>query len=246
MYRARLPEFRRVAAAIVGDRELALDAVQEGFALAVRYVVVKGLASDDVERMELYLRNGERVAVPLADNAYLVEVGRTKFPIRLVAYDDMGSVIGIETYRHDPLADPGPRPVEGKQRVVKRVVGPNGTKGVLRVGPSTAGTCCHRTSFEGGAGGGGRLPKGFEIRGIGLGVNDAGHDFFLTGEVSARVATLELRFDDATRQVVQPVEGVVLHPLPSGRGLTAGLELVVGYDRRGTEVDRQRFDPPRR
>ncbi len=36
VYRARLPEFRRVAAAIVGDRELALDAVQEGFALAVR------------------------------------------------------------------------------------------------------------------------------------------------------------------------------------------------------------------
>ena len=36
VYRARLPEFRRVAAAIVGDRELACDAVQEGFALAVR------------------------------------------------------------------------------------------------------------------------------------------------------------------------------------------------------------------
>jgi RNA polymerase sigma-70 factor (ECF subfamily) len=35
-YRAHLPEFRRVAAAIVGDRELALDIVQEGFALAVR------------------------------------------------------------------------------------------------------------------------------------------------------------------------------------------------------------------
>lgn len=36
LYRARLPEFRRVAAAIVGDRQLACDAVQEGFALAVR------------------------------------------------------------------------------------------------------------------------------------------------------------------------------------------------------------------
>src|SRR4051812_32064517 len=36
VYRGRLPEFRRVAAAIVGDRELALDAVQEAFALAVR------------------------------------------------------------------------------------------------------------------------------------------------------------------------------------------------------------------
>jgi DNA-directed RNA polymerase specialized sigma24 family protein len=36
LYRARLPEFRRVAAAIAGDRELGLDAVQEAFASAVR------------------------------------------------------------------------------------------------------------------------------------------------------------------------------------------------------------------
>jgi RNA polymerase sigma-70 factor (ECF subfamily) len=37
VYRSRLPEFRRVAAAITGDRELGCDAVQEGFALAVRH-----------------------------------------------------------------------------------------------------------------------------------------------------------------------------------------------------------------
>lgn len=36
VYRARLAEFRRVAAAIAGDRELARDAVQDAFALAVR------------------------------------------------------------------------------------------------------------------------------------------------------------------------------------------------------------------
>jgi RNA polymerase sigma-70 factor (ECF subfamily) len=36
LYRSRLPEFRRVAAAIVGDRELGSDAVQEAFASAVR------------------------------------------------------------------------------------------------------------------------------------------------------------------------------------------------------------------
>jgi RNA polymerase sigma-70 factor (ECF subfamily) len=36
LYRARLPEFRRVAAAIAGDRELGSDAVQEAFASAVR------------------------------------------------------------------------------------------------------------------------------------------------------------------------------------------------------------------
>jgi len=38
LYRARLPEFRRVAAAIAGDRELGCDAVQEAFAKAVRNV----------------------------------------------------------------------------------------------------------------------------------------------------------------------------------------------------------------
>jgi len=36
VYRQRLPEYRRVTAAILGDRELALDAVQEAFAMAVR------------------------------------------------------------------------------------------------------------------------------------------------------------------------------------------------------------------
>jgi RNA polymerase sigma factor (sigma-70 family) len=36
VYRQRLAEYRRVAAAILGDRELACDAVQEAFAIAVR------------------------------------------------------------------------------------------------------------------------------------------------------------------------------------------------------------------
>ena len=36
VYRRRLPEYRRVAAAIVGDRERARDVVQEAFATAVQ------------------------------------------------------------------------------------------------------------------------------------------------------------------------------------------------------------------
>ena len=35
-YRARLPQFRRVAAAIAGDRDAGRDAVQEAFATAIR------------------------------------------------------------------------------------------------------------------------------------------------------------------------------------------------------------------
>jgi len=36
VYRSRLPEFRRAAAAITGDRDLACDTVQDAFARAVR------------------------------------------------------------------------------------------------------------------------------------------------------------------------------------------------------------------
>jgi DNA-directed RNA polymerase specialized sigma24 family protein len=36
LYRSKLPEFRRVATAIAGDRDLGCEAVQEAFATAVR------------------------------------------------------------------------------------------------------------------------------------------------------------------------------------------------------------------
>jgi len=36
LYRSRLPQFRRVAAAIAGDRDAGRDAVQEAFATAIR------------------------------------------------------------------------------------------------------------------------------------------------------------------------------------------------------------------
>lgn len=72
-----------------------------------QYAVLDGLASDDVVRMELYLATGERIAVPLRDNVYFVQAPRTRFPVRLVAYDSADRVIGIETFSHDPL---GPRP----------------------------------------------------------------------------------------------------------------------------------------
>jgi hypothetical protein len=60
-----------------------------------QYAWLDGLASDDVARMELFLASGERVAVPLRDNVFRVEVARLRFPIRLVAYDSDDRVIGI-------------------------------------------------------------------------------------------------------------------------------------------------------
>lgn len=57
-------------------------------------VVLAGLASDDVARMELFLPHGRRHPVPLKDNAFFVRVARADLPANLVAYDRHGLVIG--------------------------------------------------------------------------------------------------------------------------------------------------------
>ena len=205
-----------------------------------QYAFVSGVASDDVARMELYLATGERVAVALRHNVFIAEVARTKFPARLVAYDRQGRVIGVENMAHDPLADPGPRPIADKQRIVKRVVGASGTRGTVRVGPSTAGTRCHRISFENGAGGGGCLPKGLEPQ-LSLGVVNTGSDSFVTGTVADGTSAIELRFPTGERVVVEVVEGVVAHPLTPAEAASGGPELAIALDGAGKEVGRQRF-----
>ena len=204
-----------------------------------QYAFVSGIASDDVDRMELYLATGERVAVALRHNVFIAEAARTKFPARLVAYDRQGRVISVENMAHDPLADPGPRPIPDKQRIVKRVVGASGTRGIVRVGPSTAGTRCHRISFENGAGGGGCLPKGLEPQ-LSLGLV-TGSDSFVTGTVADGTAAIELRFRTGERVRVEVVEGVVAHPLTPEQADGGGPELAIALDGAGKEVGRQRF-----
>jgi hypothetical protein len=201
-----------------------------------QYVVMNGLASDDVASIELYLANGERIAVPLKDNVYAIEMARTKFPARLVARDGDGRVIGIEAYNHDPLADPGPRPVAGKQRVVKRVVAANGDEGVLRVGPSTDGTRCWRVSLTGGAGGGGCLPKGFKER-LALGVNNSSDAAFLSGTVAPGTTSVDVHFRNGDTVKVATTEGAVLVALTQEQVP----EVVIARDPSGAEVGRQRF-----
>lgn len=67
--------------------------------VGVQFLSVQGIASDDVERMLLFLGNGEVRPVGLRDNVFFARVPRAKLPAKLVAYDREGRVIGIETRR---------------------------------------------------------------------------------------------------------------------------------------------------
>jgi hypothetical protein len=57
-------------------------------------VVIAGVASDDVARMELFLPGGRHRAVPLKNNVFLVKLRTTDSSANLVAYDRTGLIIG--------------------------------------------------------------------------------------------------------------------------------------------------------
>jgi hypothetical protein len=200
-----------------------------------QYAIVDGLASDDVRRLQLFLADGGPVAVPVEDNAFVVEVPRTQYPARLVAYDDAGRVIGTQQL-YEPMVTHGPHRV-GPYRVVRTVRGPKGTDGRLLVAASSAGGRCWKVVFEGGAGGSGCLPTHAHLPALGFAVQDGGTDSFVSGEVSSRVATVELRFASGRTTRVEPVDGFILDPVPAGEELTAAS----AYDAGGHRVAQRSF-----
>lgn len=193
-----------------------------------QYSSVEGVASDFVDRIELFLVTGERVAAPLKDNVFFVPVARTKFPARVVAYDQAGRVISIRTFGDES----GPRAVAGKERIALEVEGRDATA-VLRVAPSTDGGRCWRISYSTGAEGGGCPPKSYRGPVLDAVLQPAGRDVFVEVEVRDEVDLVVIERPGENDVRVRPVEGFVIHPLTTDdkevfvtvRALAAGREL---------------------
>jgi hypothetical protein len=62
--------------------------------------IVHGLVSDEVSRLRVFVGSGETWDAPLRDNATAFRVQRAKFPLRLVAYDREGRIVGIQSIRN--------------------------------------------------------------------------------------------------------------------------------------------------
>ena len=56
--------------------------------------IVSGVVSDDVARLRVFLGDGGQWDAPLRDNATAFRIQRAKFPVRLVAYDEAGRIVG--------------------------------------------------------------------------------------------------------------------------------------------------------
>jgi hypothetical protein len=212
------------------------------------FLTLSGIASDDVARLEALLADGQRAAVPLKDNAFLVDLPRAKLPARLVAYDSEDRVIGVS----EPWQDfgGGSAPAKGRATSLLRVSGPDGSRAELLVGPATdGGECMYIKHFV-------------DVRHAGTSVSCgkrtwAGRPLqlssqfqpprFIGGRVRDDVKTVRIRFADGTSATLTPTRGYVLWAASAERldakNAAVGAE---GLNESGKVVGRVSFEPPKR
>jgi hypothetical protein len=225
-----------------------INASQSVGASGDQFETIDGVASDDVKDVEVFLASGEQIAVPLADNTFIVRVDRTKFPARLVAYDAKHEVIGVETYYTDVLSTAGGNgPAPGAEwRALIRVTSPTGVVATILDAPRSGGGLCW--AFRYGNGGGSDSCHAAIWRGpalqisfapVPIGLRARLGSSFVKGRVAPGVASVVVRFRNGRALKLKAVEGFVLAPLPP-RDTLADLEgsYATGYDRGGHQVAR--------
>jgi len=172
---------------------------------------IAGLASDEVSNLTLYLATGREVSVPLHDNGYLITAAKADYPLRLVARDSAGRVIGIKTFTNGQEARPvGPVPVANAHwaTVVRNRIGsvftaPSTTGGscyAIRVGTVTSGPTCAQA------------PSATALQ-VGVGWNKQGTE--ITGRAGSAIAHIVIRLRNGETQTITPVRGYVLAAAPA-------------------------------
>jgi hypothetical protein len=206
-----------------------------------QYSWLAGLATDDVVAIRLFLGNGETQDVAVTDNAYVAPVERAFFPVRVVAYDSSGLIVGNELLPGDGVRTRVPRAARNSVRTRTRLVGPHGTEAVFRVGDPAGGRLCSSLVVSTGAKWGGCSP--WPRRGgpaMAVGRMWKGNDVFLVGHVPTEVTRLVIRFADGSTAITRPVHGVVAYVVPAGHPPPKGeVVALTGYDRHGRIVGRQ-------
>jgi hypothetical protein len=173
-------------------------------------VTIAGLASDDVAKLTLYLATGRTVSVPLHDNGYITSAVKADYPLRLVAVDNQGRVIGVKTLQTDSRRGPGgPLPVTNAhwRSVVKTsggevFIAPSTTGGTcyaIRVGTMTSGPACQSP------------PAATELQ-IGYGWNRSNAE--VTGRTGSAVARVLVKLRNDQTRTLTPIKGYILAALP--------------------------------
>ena len=214
-----------------------------GFGASDQYLIFSGVASDDVARMRAFLSTGEVNDVPLKDNAYVIRISRAKFPIRLVAYDDHGRVIGIETMRSAFGGPTGPayEPAKnGRWRVIDRATRADGRRVALWAVPSQAhGWCWKLEEIVGGGESGSCVPPTkrpmilFEV----IPTPSAGTRAVMLLAVGPPITRVVIHYRSGATAQETPTDGLVLYAPPASRVAAHDpITSVDGYNAAGARV----------
>jgi hypothetical protein len=211
-----------------------------------QFVSLTGIAADGVRRIEVFLADGEVETAALKDNVFTALVRRSP-PVRVVAYDRTGLVVGIQTLDRLQLFSASVPAAAGRHlKPVLTVRGPHGTTATVAVGRAVANVRCWRASFGNGRSQSGcepRVPPGRRsgvpaIRLLG-GVQPAGGDVFVIANTQPPVARAGLRFADGETITARPVGGLVVFAIPDAQlSRHRQRALLVAFDRHGRQIDR--------
>lgn len=216
-----------------------------------QFATFEGLASDDVDHIVAFLANGQTQPVPLRDNVYLVDIARSKLPVRFVAYDSGDRVIGFDATASHFGSGAASGPAPGRAKTIKTVTSPTGSMAELLVGGSSdGGKCIYVRSFRN------KHATGVMVQCLGpvwhgqplqLGTSGSPAEF-IQGRVRPDVKSVRMNFADGSTTTVKPNNGFVLAAV-SRKQLTAGAKLtsVDGFNAAHRRVGHESFQPsPRR
>jgi hypothetical protein len=214
-----------------------------------QFMTLNGLASDDVARIVAFLANGQTMKVPLRDNTFLVDVARSKTPVRLVAYDAHGRVIGIQAPNGMFGGGGIGAPVQGRAVSVRKLTSPTGATAELLVGPASGNRHCYyvRTYFNKHASGEMvSCPNPYwERQALELGTNGNPAQF-IQGHVRSNVAVVKVTFADGDTMTVTPIDEFVLAVVPRQHlAKSSQVRSATAYDAAGHIVGRESLLPPK-
>jgi hypothetical protein len=178
----------------------------------IDFMRISGVVADGVERLVVFLADGQRQRAFLRDNLFTTLAATAEFPARIVAYDGAGRVVGIVTPRV-PFHQTTPPAARRLQRGL-RVRGPFGAVAVGYSGKRVRNYKCWRVDFSTGQSRGscsGGIVAAPSIW-IDL-VEPAGGDLFVVGHAhSIRQVRLELPNGDV--RTTRPVGELFVFAVP--------------------------------
>jgi hypothetical protein len=203
------------------------------------FIDVGGAAADGVTAIKAFLPDGTSESLALKDNLFAGVVPSAQ-PLRLVAYNSAGRVVGVETM---PIfARPAP-PSARHLKQAATVTGGAGGSATLSLGPTIDNLRCWRVATSAGPAQG--LCERRSITGpwVSLtGLQPAGSDVFVFGTTRDPVATVQLRFADGITTKATLVNGWFIAAVPKNELSRERKKAVVeGLDAAGHVVQQPAF-----